>query len=172
MVAGHAALAWIFVREPLILTRLPVIAPLTIISLSSSNNSSRISTAISAGTVSVPLIAVEPPALVWVETENQRATSERDSGRITPPTPVAPILDVAPFAQQAGLAEGAGATVVLRVEVSGSGAVGRVNVEVSGGNPRIDQAAIAYVRTLKWAGGRKSEEPETFWVRWGVHLER
>jgi len=48
--------------------------------------------------------------------------------------------------------------------------VGRVQVDVSGGSPRVDQAAIAYVRALK-SGGRVDDQPETLWVRWGVRLQ-
>jgi hypothetical protein len=61
--------------------------------------------------------------------------------------------------------------VVLRVEVRGSGAIGRVEIDVSGGSTRVDQAAIAYVRTLEWVGGRVDDHPETLWVRWGVRLD-
>jgi len=115
---------------------------------------------------------IEPPPLDFKEEDNDAAASERGDGRITPPVPMAPMLDIAPFAQRAGLAERAGATVVLRVEVRGDGIVGRVDVEVSGGSAQVDQAAIAYVRAMTWVGGRKSGKPETLWVRWGVHLEK
>lgn len=73
--------------------------------------------------------------------------------------------------RRAGLQEGEGATVVLRVEVYGTGDVGRVEVEVSGGSERVNEAAISYARSLPWAGGKVDGIPETMWVRWGVRLQ-
>ncbi|MDP8986409.1 MAG: hypothetical protein M3N97_15500 [Pseudomonadota bacterium] len=61
--------------------------------------------------------------------------------------------------------------MVLRVEVYGSGLVGRVGVDVSGGTRALDEAAIAYVRALKWVAGRVDDRSETMWVRWGVRLQ-
>jgi TonB family protein len=92
-------------------------------------------------------------------------------GRVTPPHPAdVQVIDTGKFARRAGLPLGSGITVVLRVEVRADGAVGRVAVDVSGGNPRIDAAAIEYVRAMRWIGGRVDDEPEALWVRWGVSL--
>jgi TonB family protein len=80
-------------------------------------------------------------------------------------------LDSSPFARAAGLRPGEGATVVLRVEVLGSGDVGRVEIDVSGGSADIDRAAVAYARLLPWVGGMIDGRPATLWIRWGVRLE-
>jgi TonB family protein len=120
----------------------------------------------------IGLIVPELPTLGSIEGESDGAILTRGSGITVPPHPDdASPIDAAPFARQAGLHEKAGATVVLRVEVLGNGAVGRVEVDVSGGNRRIDQAAIAYVRAMKWVGGRLDDQPQTLWVRWGVRLQ-
>lgn len=81
-------------------------------------------------------------------------------------------IDATRFAREAGLEPGDGATVVLRVEVFGSGELGRVEVDVSGGTPEIDREAIAYSRALVWIGGMVDGHPATVWVRWGVRLQR
>jgi TonB family protein len=95
------------------------------------------------------------------------------SGGITiPPRPSdARFIGSSEFAGISGLLKGSGATVVLRVEVRGNGVVGRVEVDVSGGSRKVDRAAIAYVRGLKWVGGRVDDIPETLWIRWGVRLD-
>lgn len=80
-------------------------------------------------------------------------------------------IDPAPFARRAGLQAGQGATVVLRVEILGSGEVGRVEVEVSGGSEVIDRAAIEFVRALTWEGGMVDGRPTALWVRQGVRLQ-
>jgi TonB family protein len=96
----------------------------------------------------------------------------QSSGHTIPPHPAeSQVVRTAEFAQNAGLKGGSGATVVLRIEVRGSGLVGRVEVDVSGGTRKVDQAAIAYVRGLKWVGGRVDDKPETLWIRWGVRLD-
>ena len=87
------------------------------------------------------------------------------------PRPEGELGDPSPFAQRAGLAEGEGATVVLRVEVYGSGDVGRIEVDVSGGSEPVNAAAISYVRSLPWSGGRVDGQPATMWIRWGVRLQ-
>jgi hypothetical protein len=127
--------------------------------------------------VSVPMLPVELtvsnlPALGAIEGPNSGAAARRSGGSTVPPHPDdAVVVDAETFARRAGLDIGSGATVVLRVEVYGTGAVGRVEVDVSGGTRRIDQAAIAYVRSLKWIGGRMDEGPATLWVRWGVRFQ-
>jgi hypothetical protein len=88
-----------------------------------------------------------------------------------PPRPEIGDIDPAPFARHAGLRPGEGATVVLRVEVLDSGAVGRVEVDVSGGSAEIDQAAAAYARSVPWIGGMIDGRSATLWVRWGVRLQ-
>jgi TonB family protein len=80
-------------------------------------------------------------------------------------------LDPRPYAEQAGLAEGEGATVVLRVEVLDSGLLGRVEVEVSGGRASIDAAAVDFARSTPWVAGCVDGRPLTMWIRWGVRLQ-
>jgi hypothetical protein len=79
-------------------------------------------------------------------------------------------LDAAPFARSAGLQPGHGAAVVLRIEVLGTGDLGAIIVEASGGTDAIDAAAIDYVRALTWSGGMVDGKPATIWIRWGVWL--
>ena len=112
------------------------------------------------------------PGSVEIENENEGAVTIRSSGPTVPPHPDETFtLNAATFARQAGLQGGFGATVVVRVEVRGTGEVGRVEVDVSGGSRRVDRAAVAYVRALKWIGGRVGNEPQTLWIRWGVRLD-
>src|SRR5271166_3918811 len=92
-------------------------------------------------------------------TADSERTMKSSPGTVSTTTPPHPDeafrIDIAPFARQASLQQNAGATVMLRVEVHGSGAIGRVEVNVSGGSRRDDRAANAYVRALKWIGGRR-----------------
>lgn len=76
-----------------------------------------------------------------------------------------------PFAVKAGLLEGQGATVVLRVEVIDDNEAGRIVVEVSGGSPEIDAAAIAYARAMPWIGAVVDGKPVPMEVRYAVHLQ-
>jgi TonB family protein len=76
-----------------------------------------------------------------------------------------------PYLQQAGLAQGQGATVVLRIEVLASGDPGRILIETSGGNDQIDQAALGFARTQHWYAGRINGTPRPMWIRWGVRLQ-
>lgn len=87
------------------------------------------------------------------------------------PQPADIYVDPTPFAQQAGLPVGLGATIVLRLEVLGSGELGRVEVDVSGGSEAIDAAAVAYARAMPWLAGAIDGRPEAMWIRWGVHLQ-
>jgi TonB family protein len=88
-----------------------------------------------------------------------------------PPTPDDGAIDPTQFARRAGLLAGEGATVVLRVEVLGSGELGRIEVDVSGGTDEVDRAAIAYMRAVTWTGGMIEGVPATIWIRWGVRLQ-
>lgn len=88
-----------------------------------------------------------------------------------PPALGDPLPDSAAFARDAGLLTGEGVTVVLRLEVLGSGDLDHIMVEVSGGNDRLDEAAIAYARALPWTGGMVDGRPQTLWIRWGVRLQ-
>lgn len=90
---------------------------------------------------------------------------------MTPPVAALPLPDPVSFARRMGITSGQGGTTVLRIEILGSGAIGRVKIDVSGGTARVDQAAIAYVRSLHWVGGRVDDKPETLWIRWGVRLD-
>ena len=88
-----------------------------------------------------------------------------------PPHPDDAVVDPVPFAREAGLSPGEGATVVLRLEVLGTGELGRVEVDVSGGTLEIDRSAIAYVKALPWLGGMIDGRPSIIWIRWGVRLQ-
>ena len=94
------------------------------------------------------------------------------TGAITPPHPAEGAQpDPRPFAERAGVPAGAGATIVLRVEVRGDGTVGRVAVDVSSGHRRRDLQAVAYARAMRWIGGSKDGRPAVLWVRYGVRLD-
>jgi hypothetical protein len=80
-------------------------------------------------------------------------------------------VDSRPFARAAGLKPGEGVTVVVRIEVLGSGELGRVTVDMSGGSTARDEAAIAYARSLTWIGGLIDGQPATLWLRWGIRLQ-
>jgi len=85
-----------------------------------------------------------------------------------PPHPDDAAIDPAPFARQAGLQPGDGATIVLRLQVLWTGDVGDVEVDVSSGAPAIDRAAIDYARAIPWIGGMIDGRPQTIWIRWGL----
>jgi hypothetical protein len=87
------------------------------------------------------------------------------------PRPADVAIDPAPFARRAGLQPGEGATVVLRLEVLGTGQLGRIEIEVSGGASEVDREAIAYVKSLPWIGGMSDGRPASMWIRWGVRLQ-
>jgi TonB family protein len=87
------------------------------------------------------------------------------------PRLIGPVPDSRNFAQAADLPPGHGATIVVRLEVLGSGELGRIELDVSSGYAAIDQAALAYARTLTWVGGTKDGVPVAMWVRWAVRLE-
>jgi TonB family protein len=87
------------------------------------------------------------------------------------PHPADASVDATPFVRQAGLRPGEGATVVVRLEVLETGDVGQVEIDVSGGTPEIDRAAIAYAKSWPWTGGLIDGKPATIWVRWGVRLQ-
>ena len=89
----------------------------------------------------------------------------------TPPRPDDGAPDASGYARDAGLPPGNGATVVLRIEVLGTGELGRIEVDVSGGRREIDQAAIAYARAMPWIGGMVDGRRESMWIRWGVRLQ-
>jgi TonB family protein len=170
VVGAHVALILIVSRHSLVVTKKPRgVEPLTVISLSTSSHTVRLSTPIVPSVL--PAIEIGQPLLVLVDGANQTGPSAQGNGQITPPAPTDAFVDTSPFVKQAGLQKGSGVTVVLRVEVRGSGEVARVAVEVSGGAPEVDQAAIAYVRAMKWTGGLKDDKPETLWIRWGVRFD-
>ena len=79
--------------------------------------------------------------------------------------------DSKPFAIQAGLSSGQGATVVLRIEVLDDNEAGRIVVEVSGGSAAIDTAAIAFARAMPWIGAVVDGKPVPMEVRYAVHLQ-
>ncbi len=164
----HLVLIGVAMNMPLALTHALRVEPLTIISIEGSPPIPRVTAPISVDVLPIKTVAAQPPILAPLE--DTPFTTERGGGRVTPPRPSV-LADIVPFARQAELTPGSGATVVLRVEVYGSGLVGRVGVDVSGGTRALDEAAIAYVRALKWVAGRVDDRSETMWVRWGVRLQ-
>jgi hypothetical protein len=151
------------------------IAPLMMVTVAS-KPSQRIAAAPPAINMSFGPIVAEKPSLEFVDETNADEGNEASRlvpvrGAITPPRRLDTDSDTSSFARAAGLRDGSSASVVLRVEVFGSGAVGRVEVDVSSGRPRIDEVAIAYARSLRWVGGREDEHPKTLWIRWGVTLQ-
>jgi TonB family protein len=127
----------------------------------------------------VPVVLVDPPVptvsnplSVDDSVESGTNIAAQLGGRITPPRP-ADDQPISPreFARRAGVRPGIGATVVLRVEVRGNGAVGQVAVDVSGGTALVDKAAIACVRAMRWVAGQRDGQPQTLWVRWGVRFD-
>lgn len=171
VVAAHLALGWFIARSPLSLARSASrTEPLVMISLVP-HQEAPITLMMPARLLSVDRVDAEPPVLRDIEVEETPAGMAGHSGSTIPPHPNGEPIDTLPFARQAGLPQRAGATVVLRVQVLGNGAVGQVLVDVSGGSSQIDQAAVAYVRALKWLGGRIDDKPETLWIRWGVRLD-
>jgi TonB family protein len=120
-----------------------------------------------------PVVPTLPPfAGIAIADGADPVVTARSGGVTTPPRPAeTQSVSASEFSRGSGLRQGTGATVVLRVEVRSTGTVGRVEVDVSGGNRRVDQAAIAYVRAMQWVGGRVDDRPETLWIRWGVRLD-
>jgi TonB family protein len=80
-------------------------------------------------------------------------------------------VDPAPYARQAGLRSGRGATIVMRLLVLPSGRVGDIEIDVSSGSALIDNAAMDYARARHWLTGTADGEPTTLWIRWGVRLQ-
>ena len=88
-----------------------------------------------------------------------------------PPTAEAEGVDKARYVAAAGLVHGDGATVVFRIEVLDSGEIGRIEVDVSSRDPRIDEAAMAYLRAWHWRSGTHNGEPRSMWIRLGVRFD-
>ena len=76
-----------------------------------------------------------------------------------------------PFARQAALLPGEGATVVLRVEILESGEPGRMFVDTSSGSRQVDDAAMEYARANRWYSGRVDGSAQPMWIRWGIRLQ-
>jgi TonB family protein len=119
-----------------------------------------------------PEIAATLPVVAAVPPDDVESMPQQRSARTIPPRPddLTQMASRA-YSDHAGIPHGLGVTVVLRVEIRSTGAVGRVQVDVSGGLRQVDQAAIAYVRSLHWVAGRVDDQPKTLWIRWGVRLE-
>lgn len=123
---------------------------------------------------SPPVIQV--PATAPIDTELSIADELRPTVEVMDVGTMAPhpddsSVDPTEYARRAGLQAGEGATIVLRLEVLGTGDLGTILVETTGGSEAIDMAAIDYVRALAWAGGRVDGRPATIWIRWGVRLQ-
>jgi TonB family protein len=78
--------------------------------------------------------------------------------------------DSAPFATMAGLSPGQTSLVVLRVEILVDGSVGRIRIDVSSGNERVDEAAMKYAHLTRWLPGGVGGIKEKVWARFGVQL--
>jgi hypothetical protein len=114
--------------------------------------------------------AIVDPDLPVLETERPlKLTTGIGTLAAGPGGPELP--DSTPFAIQAGLSSGQGATVVLRVEVLDDNEAGRIVVEVSSGSAVIDAAAIAYARAMPWIGAVVDGKPVPMEVRYAVHLQ-
>jgi TonB family protein len=79
--------------------------------------------------------------------------------------------DMSAYVRQASLPRGAGATIVLRIEVLESGDPGQILIDTSSGSRQTDQAAIDYARTLHWNAGRVNGTVHAIWIRWAVRLQ-
>lgn len=170
VLGAHLALGSFIAHRTIFAVRInPAVAPLTMIAIAS-KAAEPISTSIAVDPPQSSGIDVDPPMFDTFQVEEYVKAPVRQGGTIIPPRPSDPRMDSKSFAQQAGLAPGAEVTVVLRVEVRGDGSVGQVQVDVTGGSPQVDDAAIAYVRSLQWIGGRTGDQPDTIWIRWGVSL--
>lgn len=80
-------------------------------------------------------------------------------------------VDMAPYAQRAGLRAGEGATVVLRVLVNSDGYATNVEIDVSSGSSTIDATAVEYALALRWLPGTESGAPAPTWVRWPIRVQ-
>jgi hypothetical protein len=168
IVVAHAAVMALVIAMPGERVRVPETEPLVSVFIRPRVIVSR------EPSVAPPAIRVPKASPVVFEAvipETVRPTIEVLGIGTMSPRPADVTVDPAPFAQRAGLSPGDGATVVMRVEVLGTGDLGRIEVEVSGGTPRVDQEAIAYVRSIPWIGGLVDGQPTTLWVRWGVRLQ-
>jgi TonB family protein len=166
----HLSLLWCLIHWGTLTVRAsPSVTPVQIITVASAP-APRISTNIAADQVKIDKFNDTLPMLTSLETPAESVAIERPNTGIIPPHPAAPIADASAFAPNSGVPTGVHVTVVLRVEVNGNGTLGRVQVEVSGGSALIDNAAIAYVRSLRWIGGRTGDRPASMWVRWGVPI--
>jgi len=172
VLAVHAAaLAWLFNQPGIALTRVTQpVPPLSIFSIAPPPIPT-VKTALSIASVKIDFDAQTPVQINIDQELLPQAALAKSAGAVIAPHPFQPLADSKSFAQQAGVFPGAGALVVLRVEVYGNGDLGRVVVDVSGGSSLIDNAAIAYVHALNWRGGRVGNRPETLWIRWGVRFE-
>jgi len=121
-----------------------------------------------------PVVALPDLALLDIDVPAESRTPVRGVAKLPfrAPLPGSPLPDSSAFAEQAGLARGASATVVLAVDVSASGVVTSVMVERSSGDPRVDAAAAAYAESLRWSPGITNGEPRAMRVRFTATLRR
>ena len=129
-------------------------------------------------------VSVVDPATLQLRVDPRLATSQLAEAafdvsveRNDSAAMVAPTLQgdghsgIQPYLQQAGLTAGAGATVVLRIEVLESGDPGRIEIDASSGRPQVDQAAVSFARIQHWYAGRVNGTARRMWIRWGVRLQ-
>jgi TonB family protein len=171
VLVAHGALLWALLDARLSITYSQPYAPLTLMPASGHYGTQRVVISIEPNAIEFQPINLEQPTVPGIKDDLLKNQTSPNDGKVTPPVAALPLPDLVSFARQMGITSGQGGTVVLRIEIHGNGAVGRVEVEVSGGNPTIDRAAVAYVRSVKWVGGRKDDKPETLWIRWGVLID-
>jgi TonB family protein len=116
-------------------------------------------------TVRPPLLHIDGPIIDFDVARNNSA------GMAAPTREILTGTDMAPYIKRAALLPGEGATVVLRIEVLVTGDPGRIEIDISSGSQRVDQAAVAYAHTQHWQAGRVNGVRQVMWIRWGVRLQ-
>ncbi len=166
----HISLLWCLAHWGMPTVRAtPTVVPFQIITVASALPH-RVSTNIAVDLVKIDQFNDTLRVLTSLEPSAVPVGTEKPNTGIIPPHPVEPIGDASAFVRNSGVPTGVHVTVVLRVKVTGSGNLDQVQVEVSGGSALIDKAAIAYVRSIRWIGGRTGDQPASMWVRWGVPI--
>jgi TonB family protein len=82
----------------------------------------------------------------------------------------AQFVDPKSYAQRAGLSPGHSVTVLFVLEVLADGTVGAVTLLRGTGNPAVDDAAVAYVRLLRWTPGTVNHEAQAMRIQLPVTL--
>lgn len=93
---------------------------------------------------------LETPGISDIPLPEFRTESDPGVHLSAPQVDISMHVDPAPYAHSAGLHAGQSAAVILLIDVLSDGSTGDVSVKITGGTPVIDEAAIAYVRALRW----------------------